>query len=90
MGGNTYTYDAENIRVKNICEDTETEYTYDTTAELSRLLYKVENDSTLTKYIYYIGFIGEVSESGAKIYHFDYRGRTAAITDIDDEITELI
>ena len=90
MGGNTYTYDAENIRVNNLCEDTETEYTYDTTAELSRLLYKVENDSMVAKYIYGIGLIGEVSESVAKIYHFDYRGRTAAITDIDNEITELI
>ena len=87
-GGNTYTYDAENIRIKNLCGDTETEYTYDTTAELSRLLYKVENDSTVTKYIYGIGLIGEVSESGAKIYHFDYRGSTAAITDKDGEITD--
>ena len=87
-GGNTYTYDVENIRVKNLCGDSETEYTYDTTAELSRLLYKVENDSTVTKYIYGIGLIGEVSESGAKIYHFDYRGSTAAITDKDGEITD--
>ena len=78
-----FIYDA-----KNICGDTETEYTYDTTAELSRLLYKVENDSTVTKYIYGIGLIGEVSESGAKIYHFDYRGSTAAITDKDGEITD--
>lgn len=87
-GGNTYTYDVENIRVKNLCGDSETEYTYDTTAELSRLLYKVENDSTVTKYIYGIGLIGEVSESGAKIYHFDYRGSTAAITDKDGEIID--
>ena len=57
-------------------------------SELSRLLYKVENDSTVTKYIYGIGLIGEVSESGAKIYHFDYRGSTAAITDKDGEITD--
>ena len=78
-----FIYDA-----KNICGDTETEYTYDTTAELSRLLYKVENDSTVTKYIYGISLIGEVSESGAKIYHFDYRGSTAAITDKDGEITD--
>ena len=87
-GGNTYTYDVESIRVKNLCGDTETEYTYDTTAELSRLLYKAENDSTVTKYIYGIGLIGEVSESGAKIYHFDYRGSTAAITDKDGEIID--
>ena len=48
----------------------------------------MENDNTVTKYIYGIGLIGETSESGAKIYHFDYRGSTAAITDIDGEITD--
>ena len=87
-GGNTYTYDAENIRAKNLCGDKETEYTYNTNAELTQLLYTVENDGTVTRYIYGMGLIGEVSGDGAKVYHFDYRGSTAAVTDKDGNITD--
>ena len=79
-GGNTYTYDVENTRVKNLCNGVETEYTYNTNAELSQLLVKTTGN-TVTKYVYANGLIGEESNNIFKTYHFDYRGSTVAITD---------
>ena len=37
-GGNTYTYDVENTKVKNLCIGIETQYSYNTNAGLSQLL----------------------------------------------------
>ena len=87
-GGNTYTYDVENIRARNLCGGKETEYTYNTNAGLTQLLYTVDEDGNTVKYIYGMGLIGEVGGDGAKVYHFDYRGSTAAVTDKDGNITD--
>ncbi|MBQ9080012.1 MAG: hypothetical protein IJY27_02965, partial [Clostridia bacterium] len=88
--GHTYTYSAENVRIRNLCTESDTTYVYDTNARLSRLLTKTTN-GTVTKYVYGRGLIGEQEEcdcDGLKIYHFDYRGSTVAITDIDGSITD--
>ena len=45
-------------------------------------------DDVVTKYVYGIGLIGEETGSSFKTYHFDYRGSTAAITDINGNITD--
>ena len=48
-------------------------------------------DGTITKYIYGRGLIGEdqcCDGDSLKIYHFDYRGSTIAITDINGNITD--
>ena len=87
-GGNSYTYDVENIRARNLCGGKETEYTYNTNAGLTQLLYTVDEDGNTVKYIYGMGLIGEVGGDGAKVYHFDYRGSTAAVTDKDGNITD--
>ena len=86
-GGNTYTYDVENTRVKNLCNDVETEYTYNTNAELSQLLVKTTGN-TVTKYVYANGLIGEETAGIFKTYHFDYRGSTVAITDSNGTVTD--
>ena len=86
-GNNSYTYDVENTRVKNLCNDVETIYTYNTNAELSQLLVKTTG-GTVTKYVYGIGLIGEETSGSFKTYHFDYRGSTVAITDINGTVTD--
>lgn len=152
-GGNTYTYNVEDVRVRNLCGESETTYAYNTNGRLSQLLAKttdgvimtiecrnntslryfyaklkiwhqiffenlsifiamkliqnrrailysrfyrlVENSKSfrhsiiiITKYVYGIGLIGEETSGSFKTYHFDYRGSTAAITDINGNVTD--
>ena len=79
-GGHTYTYNAEDVRIRNVRDGYDTTYTYNTNARLSQLLVKTTNGIT-TKYVYGLGLIGEEKCDEFKTYHFDYRGSTIAITD---------
>ena len=152
-GQNSYTYNVEDVRVRNLCGESETTYAYNTNGRLSQLLAKttdgvimtiecrnntslryfyaklkiwhqiffenlsifiamkliqnrrailysrfyrlVENSKSfrhsiiiITKYVYGIGLIGEETSGSFKTYHFDYRGSTAAITDINGNVTD--
>ncbi|MBR6502633.1 MAG: Ig-like domain-containing protein [Clostridia bacterium] len=78
---NEYTYNAENIRIKNLCGDSEITYTYNTNCRLSQLLYTEEN-GVITKYVYGRGLIGDAITDSFRVYHFDYRGSTVAITSL--------
>ena len=86
-GGLTYTYNAEDVRIRNLCSDYDTTYTYNTNCRLSQLLTKTTNGIT-TKYVYGLGLIGEEKEGCFKTYHFDFRGSTVAITDECGNITD--
>ena len=84
---NAYTYNAENVRIRNLCGDSETTYVYNTNAKLSSMLMKT-TDGVVTKYVYGRGLIGEETNGSFKVYHFDYRGSTVAITDINGNVTD--
>jgi len=86
-GGHTYTYNAEDVRIRNLCECEDTTYTYNTNAKLSMLLMKTTG-GVVTKYVYGKGLIGEETNSTFKTYHFDCRGSTIAITDASGTITD--
>ena len=86
-GGHTYTYNGESVRIRNLCTDEDTTYTYDNNAKLNRLLCKTTNGVT-TKYVYGRGLIGEEVGGAFKTYHFDARGSTIAITDASGNITD--
>ena len=86
-GGHTYTYNAEDVRIRNLCSDADTTYTYDTNCRLSKLLCKTTNGIT-TKYVYGRGLIGEEKLDEFKTYHFDSRGSTIAMTNINGAITD--
>ena len=86
-GGHTYTYNAEDVRIRNLCEDEDTTYTYNTNAKLSQLLMKTTN-GVVTKYVYGRGLIGEETNNVFKTYHFDCRGSTIAITDASGTVTD--
>ena len=85
--GHEYTYNAEDVRIRNLCSDADTTYTYNTNCRLSQLLCKTTNGIT-TKYVYGHGLIGEEKCGKFKTYHFDYRGSTVAITNINGDITD--
>ena len=86
-GQNSYTYNVEDVRVRNLCGESETTYAYNTNGRLSKLLAKT-TDGVITKYVYGLGLIGEETGGSFKTYHFDYRGSTAAITDINGNVTD--
>ena len=86
-GGNTYTYNAEDVRIKNVHYGAEEKYTYDTNCKLSKMLTRTVG-STVTKYVYGLGLISEETNNTAKVYHFDYRGSTVAITDVNGNISD--
>ena len=86
-GQNSYTYNVEDVRVRNLCGESETTYAYNTNGRLSQLLVKT-TDGVITKYVYGLGLIGEETGGSFKTYHFDYRGSTAAITDINGNVTD--
>ena len=88
-GGHTYTYNAENVRIRNLgdCCSGDTVYTYDSNSRLSKLLCKT-TDGVTTKYVYGRGLIGEEVSNTFKTYHFDSRGSTIAITDASGNITD--
>ena len=86
--GHTYTYNADVLRIRNLCEcGEETTYTYNTNCKLSRILMKT-TDGVVTKYVYGKGLIGEEVNNTFKTYHFDFRGSTIAITDASGAITD--
>ena len=84
---NIYTYNAENMRISNVCDMYETEYTYDPNGKLNKLIMKKTNGS-VKKYVYGLGLIGEDDNGHFKTYHFDYRGSTVAITNENGAITD--
>ncbi len=86
-GGHTYTYNAEDVRIRNLCTDADTTYTYNTNCKLSQLLMKTTS-GVETKYVYGCGLIGEEVNNAFKTYHFDCRGSTIAITDANGSITD--
>ena len=86
-GTNEYTYNAEDVRIRNLCGEEDTTYIYNTNCRLSQLLTKTTN-GVASKYVYGLGLIGEESADSFKTYHFDYRGSTVAITNLSGTITD--
>ena len=86
-GDHDYTYNAENVRIRNLCTDDDTTYVYNINCKLSQLLVKTTNGVT-TKYVYGRGLIGEETNNVFKTYHFDSRGSTIAITDMSGNVTD--
>jgi RHS repeat-associated protein len=85
--GHTYTYNAEDVRIRNLCDEEDTTYVYNTNCRLSQLLMKTTN-GVVTKYVYGCELIGEECGSVFKTYCFDFRGSTVALTDITGNITD--
>ena len=80
-------YNAEDVRILNNDGVHDITYTYDVNRKLSRLLTKTVG-YVETKYIYGLGLIAEAKCNELKVYHFDSRGSTIAITDENGVITD--
>ena len=76
----SYTYDAENNRIRNDAGGYIYDYVYNTNCRLSHVLAMFEYGSS-SFYIYGLGLIGEERNGQFYTYHYDYRGSTVAMTD---------
>ena len=84
-----YTYDAEGNRIAKTEKGVTTAYVVDINSALSQVLMATENGKT-TYYIYGLGLIAQDNSDGYKTYHYDSRGSTTAITDINGNVTDRI
>ncbi|MHB8125651.1 MAG: RHS repeat-associated core domain-containing protein [Desulfitobacteriaceae bacterium] len=88
-GNMSYVYDAENNRIAEVINNDQTNYVINPQAKLSQLLIKTDAQGNSTYYIYGLGLIGQEEVDGTnKTYHFDSRGSTIAITDIQGVVTD--
>jgi RHS repeat-associated protein len=88
-GGTSYTYDAEDNRISSTVGGVTTNYVYDTTGSLSRMLESTDSTGKTVYYIYGMGLIGSEDNSGNySNYHYDYRGSTTAITNSAGSVTD--
>jgi YD repeat-containing protein len=86
----SYAYDAENNRIAVTSNGQTTQYVYDTTGPLSRMLMSTDPEGNNTYCIYGAqGLIGsEDAEGNYTVYHYDYRGSTVALTNEDGDTTD--
>ena len=85
-----YTYDAEGYRIAKTEGGNTTTYVVDTNNELSQVLTSTTNGKT-TYYVYGLGLIAQDNTAdGYKLYHYDYRGSTTTITNLNGEITDTV
>ncbi|SCP99922.1 RHS repeat-associated core domain-containing protein, partial [Anaerobium acetethylicum] len=87
-GNCTYSYDADNVRVSGTKDGYRTTYAYDTASGRSQLLMSTGQDGSATKYVYGAGaLISQESSAGYRVFHYDLRGSTAALTDKTGTVT---
>ena len=84
-----YGYDAEGNRTLKTENGITTTYVVDPNAALSQVLMSTKNGET-TYYIYGLGLIAQENSQGYKTYHYDYRGSTTAITDINGNVIDTV
>jgi RHS repeat-associated protein len=94
-GGVTYTYDAENRRISSTVNGQTTYYVW-SRGSLDQLLAKINPDQSITRYIYGRGLLYEITttaggqEQSPIFYHFDWRGDTIALTDVNGSVIEQL
>lgn len=89
VGNTQYVYDALNNRIAVIENGNKISYVINPNASLSQVLIKKDAAGSETFYVYGLGLISEEDLNGIyRIYHFDSRGNTVALTDKVGNITD--
>ncbi|MBQ8940723.1 MAG: hypothetical protein IJ062_02725, partial [Firmicutes bacterium] len=85
----SYTYDAEGYRTSKTENGTTTNFVVDPNAELSRVLMSTTNGET-TYYVYGLGLISQEKGADYRLYHYDYRGSTTAMTTLGGAVVDIM
>jgi RHS repeat-associated protein len=91
INGDTFRYDVDGMRVQATREGVTRRYVYDPNAELSRLLEEHDESGNLVaRYVYGLGLVSRdgPGTQGYRVYHYDSRGSTVALTDGSGGITD--
>jgi RHS repeat-associated protein len=87
-GNVSYTYDEEDHLIAIANGGAVTRYFVDPSGALSRVLTKTGPSGIVTRYVYGIGLAYEETNGQIKVYHFDQRGSTVALTDGSGAVTD--
>jgi len=89
-GDTAYTYDPNNNRVALTENGATTRFVIDPNARLSRLLMETDDQGNpIAWYVYGMGLISRQDLTGeVRIYHYDVRGSTVALTDLSGTVTD--
>jgi RHS repeat-associated protein len=80
-GGLSFGYDAENRRTSLASAAGTTHYVFNPQSALDQALVKTTPDGAITRYVYGLGLIAEETGAEYRVYHYDSRGSTVAMTD---------
>lgn len=87
-GSSNYQYDAEGNRISVIDGVYRDSYVINPHAPLSQVLVKTDDTGNQTYYVYGLGLIGQEENGVYQTYHFDIRGSTVALTDVNGKVTD--
>ena len=85
----SYTYDAEGYRTSKTENGITTNFVVDPNAELSRVLMSTTGNET-TYYVYGLGLISQEKGADYRLYHYDYRGSTTAMTTLGGAVVDTM
>lgn len=85
-----YFYDAEDRLAGWTQNGEETRFTTNPVAGLSQILVKTAPGNQRTRYVYGIGLIYEDTPDGLRVFHYDERGNTVAVSDASGEVSGTI
>ena len=83
----TYSYDAENVLIATPLPNGTTRYMVNPNHGLSKTLKRYKDGKT-TRYVHGVGLLYETTGNDLRVYHYDYRGSTVAISDEIGQVTD--
>ena len=79
-GNVDYSYDFEDRLSGWTDESGTTAFTINPSAGLSQILVKTDPDDSVTRYVYGVGLLYEETSDGLRVFHYDERGNTVALS----------
>jgi RHS repeat-associated protein len=85
-GGVIYGYDAEDRLISWTDEKGTTKFVVNPGPRLSQVLTRLEPTGRSTRYVYAVGLLYEESGTDIRVYHYDERGNTTALTNTAGQV----
>lgn len=89
VGNTMYEYDPEGNRISTREGTETTHHVYDNVSDkMNRLLVRVDPEGNHIYYVFGIGLLGHEDAAGYRVYHYDLRGSTIALTNLSGTVTD--